>query len=132
MTFARSWRMAAAHGWVRRAAWRMWMASRVTPESRLNGVEIWSLVRGTDGSLLVGTGQQGVWRRDSAGAWQNLSGANPLKGNVFTLWAEKGGRVWAGTEQGLFFYEKGSWQPFDFGDGDVRPASLRPGRGSRR
>jgi len=58
---------------------------RVAPESRLNGVEIWSLARGTDGSRLVGTGQQGVWRRDPAGAWQNLSGANPLKGNVFTL-----------------------------------------------
>ena len=40
---------------------------------------------------------------------------------VRALWAEKGGRVWAGTEQGLFFYEKGSWQPFAFDDGDERP-----------
>jgi ligand-binding sensor domain-containing protein len=94
---------------------------RVAPESRLNGVEIWSLARGADGSLLVGTAQQGVWRRDSAGTWQNLRGATPLNGNVFTLWAEKGGRVWAGTDQGLFFYEKGSWQPFAFGEGDERP-----------
>ena len=94
---------------------------RVVSESRLNGVEIWSLARVADGSLLVGTGQQGVWRRDSAGVWQNLSGANPLKGNVFALWAEKGGRIWAGTEQGLFFYEKGSWQPFAFNEGDEKP-----------
>ena len=76
----------------------------VAPDSRFNGVEIWSLARGADGALLVGAGQQGVWRRDSTGAWQNLSGASPLKGNVFALWAERGGRVWAGTEQGLFFY----------------------------
>jgi ligand-binding sensor domain-containing protein len=103
---------------------------RVAPERLLSGIELWSLARGADGSLLVGAAS-GVSRRDAAGGWTKLAHASLLAGSVYALWGEPGGRVWAGTEHGgLWFYENDGWQPFHLNDGDEQPQvfALMPDR----
>lgn len=87
-------------------------------EAALSGVEIWALARGADGALLAGTASRGVMRRDTSGAWQSLAGASPLTGAAFALWVEESGRIWAGSDHGLFYYENSVWRRFLLIDGD--------------
>ncbi len=84
---------------------------RVAPEKALDGVAIWSLKADSGGALFAGTDGKGVWRRDADGAWKALSEANSPDGIVYALYVDRAGQVWAGTDEGLFVHQSGSWRP---------------------
>ncbi|MCX6028211.1 MAG: hypothetical protein NT169_02770 [Chloroflexi bacterium] len=95
---------------------------RQVRNSPLADATVLAMTAGTDGAILVATSTTGVWERNRNGAWQALDGTWPAAAEIFTLWAEKDGRVWAGTQNGLFFYEAGIWQQFPLLTTDSGPA----------
>lgn len=94
---------------------------RAVPESALAGVEICSLAGGTADSLLVGTAGRGVWRRDASGAWQALDGQDAPAGAINAVMTDSRGRVWAGTDHGLFYYESSAWLLHELIQGEPPP-----------
>jgi len=94
---------------------------RAIVEDQLRGIEIWSLAAGADGDLLVGTAGQGVWKRNASGAWQALGNKDLPRGTVYALLVERtGGRIWAGTDVGLYVYQNGGWQGRQLIEGEER------------
>ena len=84
---------------------------RVVIDSPVPDANIQALAVTSDGDLLASVAGQGVWQRGQAGGWQSL-GKNPLVAEgPLALWAGQDGRIWAGTENGVVFYQNGVWQP---------------------
>ncbi len=83
---------------------------------RVVGVEgvaeslVWTIVRGSPDTLWVSAQGEGVWERDGAGIWRLLNGNEMVRGDVYALWPDREGRLWAGTQNGLVYYENGHWQ----------------------
>ena len=95
---------------------------RLVRSSPLADAPILAMTARSDGAILAATGGRGVWERSSSGVWRVLDGAWPATMEVFALRVEPGGRIWTGTQGGLFFYEAGVWQHFPLADGDGGPA----------
>jgi ligand-binding sensor domain-containing protein len=89
----------------------------VTPEKDLEGVEIWALKLDAEGAVLAGTAGKGVWRRGSDGVWRALGAAGAPTGVVYALHADRTGRVWAGTDEGLFIYQGAGWRMQSLAEG---------------
>ncbi|MGC8779423.1 MAG: two-component regulator propeller domain-containing protein, partial [Anaerolineae bacterium] len=83
---------------------------KILVEEQMRGVEIRSLAAGADGALLVGTADRGVWKRAAGGAWQRVGDQEPLRGAVNAICVDRGGRLWAGTDVGLFVFQSGGWR----------------------
>ncbi len=93
--------------------------TRVLRDSPLADAPILALAAGPDDALYVSTNGRGIWQRSRAGEWRMVDGSAPPTGEVFALLVEADGRLWAGTQNGLFFYDSpsgsgqgGSWQRF--------------------
>ena len=84
---------------------------RVIIDSPVPDANIQALAVTPGGDLLASVAGRGVWQRTPAGDWQLLSAAAPVAEGPLALWAGQDGRIWAGTENGLVFYQDGVWQP---------------------
>ncbi|MEJ5199303.1 MAG: two-component regulator propeller domain-containing protein, partial [Anaerolineae bacterium] len=83
---------------------------KVLVEERMRDIEIRSLAAGADGALLVGTADQGVWKRAPDGGWQRVGDREQPRGAVNALSVDRAGRIWAGTDVGLYVLENGGWR----------------------
>jgi ligand-binding sensor domain-containing protein len=103
---------------------------RVLRDSPLADVTVLATTAGPDGNIFVATASQGIWERSFGretspnGEWRMLPlrGAWPAGVEVFALLAEKGERIWLGTQNGLFFYEGGAWERYPLLDTETGPA----------
>ncbi|MDO8567303.1 MAG: two-component regulator propeller domain-containing protein, partial [Dehalococcoidales bacterium] len=115
----------AGHGepglWVGTAQGLVYLdGTRVLRDSPLADAAILALAAGPDAALYVSANGRGIWQRSRAGEWRVVNGSAPPTGEVFALLVEADGRLWAGTQSGLFFYDSmprgsgqgGTWQRF--------------------
>jgi len=84
--------------------------TRVRAVSDIPPTLIWAITEGPEGRLWVGATSQGVWERDAAGMWRLLDQSALVRGTIYALWGDQAGRIWAGTQEGLVYYQEGSWQ----------------------
>lgn len=63
------------------------------------------------GELLVSVTGHGVWQRTPDGAWVPLA-AGDTRADMQVLWAAADGRIWGGTESGLWVYVEGAWRTY--------------------
>ncbi len=80
----------------------------------ISGGHITSLLTGRDGTLWVGT-SMGLDRYDAAGdKFERISFHGSRVGNIFKVYEDSKGKVWVGTENGLYYItESGERRSFD-------------------
>jgi len=82
------------------------------PESRIDVPGVRSLLEACDGTIWLGTGGNGVACL-RGGSISYFTQTNGLSGNhVWSIFENKDGALWFGTDKGLTRYQKGSFFPF--------------------
>jgi len=71
---------------------------------------VWSIVRDSHGTVWISVQGEGIWQRDGAGSWRLLNGSGVISGDVYALRPDRTGRLWAGTQNGLIYFEDDHWQ----------------------
>jgi len=71
---------------------------------------VWSIMRDSHGTVWISVQGEGIWQRDGAGSWRLLNGSGVISGDVYALRPDRTGRLWAGTQNGLIYFEDDHWQ----------------------
>ena len=85
---------------------------RVVIDSPVADADLQATAAAPDGGLLASVAGMGIWRRDRDGRWQRLGGDDLEQAGAVALWAGRDGRIWAGTTNGLNYYQDGVWHSF--------------------
>lgn len=101
------------------------MVRRIAPGDSARGNEAWALTRAPDGSLWIGTEQQGVLRWDGRDL-TSYDADGSFSDPVWTVLTDARGRVWAGTSAGMLRFQRSAFATFDEG---LRPRSTWSVRG---
>ncbi len=91
---------------------------RVTIDSPASGADIQALTVTPEGDLVASVAGGGVWRRGEADGWQPLGKGALVGEGPLALWAAQDGRIWAGTSNGLVYYQDRAWQRHPLLDDD--------------
>ena len=83
---------------------------RVIIDSPVSGADIQALTVTPEGDLVASVAGRGVWRRGQADGWQTLGKGALVGEGPLALWAAQDGRIWAGTSNGLVYYQDRAWQ----------------------
>ena len=77
----------------------------VNIDSPVAGADIQALTVTPEGNLVASVAGRGVWRRGQADGWQTLGKGALVGEGPLALWAGQDGRIWAGTSNGLVYYQ---------------------------
>jgi len=91
---------------------------RVVPDSPVPGADVQAMTLSARGELLVSVAGEGVWQRGQEGTWQKLGDDVLVDFGPLALWADRDGRIWAGIQTGLTYYQDGQWHPYPLSDGE--------------
>ena len=91
---------------------------RVTIDSPVPDANIQALTVTPEGDLVASVAGRGVWRRGQADGWQTLGKGALVGEGPLALWAAQDGRIWAGTSNGLVYYQDRAWQRHPLLDDD--------------
>ena len=83
---------------------------RAIIDSPVSGADIQSLTVTPEGDLVASVAGRGVWRRTQMDGWQTLGKGALVGEGPLALWAAQDGRIWAGTSNGLVYYQDRAWQ----------------------
>jgi ligand-binding sensor domain-containing protein len=90
----------------------------VNIDSPVAGADIQALTVTPEGDLVASVAGRGVWQRGQAGDWQTLGKGALVGEGPLALWAGQDGRIWAGTSNGLVYYQNRAWQRHPLLDDD--------------
>ena len=91
---------------------------RVIIDSPVSGANIQALTVTPEGDLVASVAGRGVWQRTQADGWQTLGKGALVGEGPLALWAGQDGRIWAGTSNGLVYYQDRAWQRHPLLDDD--------------
>jgi ligand-binding sensor domain-containing protein len=90
----------------------------VNIDSPVAGADIQALTVTPEGNLVASVAGRGVWQRGHAGDWQTLGKGALVGEGPLALWAGQDGCIWAGTSNGLVYYQDRAWQRHPLLDDD--------------